>query len=328
MLAEGVVDLVVAREDAFDPLAGPGVALDALIDQGALGRRGGLEDFHDQLFFVGGDGTAGQLALDHRTPDRTDALATIEVGTDPASPSLAEQFATLRRNPEWVAERARIAPHLAADPDKTLAFVAELNMGQPEGPVVYTCPMHPDVVGDEPGRCSKCGMALLPAAAVAQASGHDAHMHHADTGAQHHGGEHRGASGGIAGEDEMVAVNRRTTPATTRWKLVDGATGAAGPAIDWEFRVGDQVKPRLVNEPDSDHPMHHPFHVHGAGRFVVLARDGVREANLVWKDTVLVRTGQTVALLLDVTNPGVWMARCHIAEHHESGMMLTFHVNQ
>ena len=36
------------------------------------------------------------------------------------------------------------------------------------------------------------------------------------------------------------------------------------------------------------------------------------EPNLVWKDTVLVRTGQTVDVLLDITNPGVWMAHCHI----------------
>ena len=53
--------------------------------------------------------------------------------------------------------------------------------------------------------------------------------------------------------------------------------------------------------PSSDHPMHHPFHIHGAGRFVVPARDGVPEQNLVWKDTVLVRTGETVDILLDVT---------------------------
>ena len=45
------------------------------------------------------------------------------------------------------------------------------------------------------------------------------------------------------------------------------------------------------------------------------------EPNLAWKDTVLVRTGETVDILLDVTNPGLWMAHCHIAEHHESGMM-------
>ena len=86
------------------------------------------------------------------------------------------------------------------------------------------------------------------------------------------------------------------------------------------------MKIRLVNEMDSDHPMHHPFHIHGAGRFLVLARDGDAEPNLVWNDTVLVRTGETVDILLDVTNPGRWMAHCHIAEHHESGMMFSFDV--
>ena len=52
----------------------------------------------------------------------------------------------------------------------------------------------------------------------------------------------------------------------------------------------------------------------------------VPEPNLVWKDTVLVRTGEMVDILLDVTNPGRWMAHCHIAEHHESGMMFSFNV--
>ena len=51
------------------------------------------------------------------------------------------------------AERERIAPYLAAAPDKTLAFVAEMDMGDPtpRAPVVYACPMHPEVVSDEPG---------------------------------------------------------------------------------------------------------------------------------------------------------------------------------
>jgi FtsP/CotA-like multicopper oxidase with cupredoxin domain len=38
---------------------------------------------------------------------------------------------------------------------------------------------------------------------------------------------------------------------------------------------------RLLNELAGDHPMQHPFHVHGAGRFLILSRDGVPEPNLV-----------------------------------------------
>jgi FtsP/CotA-like multicopper oxidase with cupredoxin domain len=157
-----------------------------------------------------------------------------------------------------------------------------------------------------------------------------AHGHEAEERAHHehhqHGGHAHDTAQGIEWEDDMVEVNRMTTPANMRWKLVDRETGAENAQIDWTFRVGDQVKLRLVNELDSDHPMPHPFHVHGAGRFLILARDGVVEPNLAWKDTVLVRTGETVDILLDVTNPGRWMAHCHIAEHHESGMMLSFNV--
>jgi len=176
------------------------------------------------------------------------------------------------------------------------------------------------VVSDQAGKCPKCGMKLLPADVVGETSEHERQHEHA-------GHEHEHApSDGIEWEDDMVDVNRITTPANMKWSFVDRETGAVNHAINWQFRVGDQVKLRLVNEMDSDHPMHHPFHVHGAGRFVVLARDGVAEANLVWKDTVLIRTGETVDILLDVTNPGIWMAHCHIAEHHESGMMFSFNV--
>jgi FtsP/CotA-like multicopper oxidase with cupredoxin domain len=163
----------------------------------------------------------------------------------------------------------------------------------------------------------------------AHGEGHAKHRHGDGDGHQRHahdGHEQHAAAGGIEWEDDMVDVNRITTPANMRWNLIDRETGAVNHEIDWQFRVGDKVKLRLVNEMDSDHPMHHPFHIHGAGRFVVLARDGAPEENLVWKDTVLVKTGETVDILLDVTNPGRWMAHCHIAEHHESGMMFSFDV--
>jgi FtsP/CotA-like multicopper oxidase with cupredoxin domain len=204
----------------------------------------------------------------------------------------------------------------------------------PAAVTTYACPMHPEVTSTEPGHCPKCGMKLLAAESIpTPAPAHDPAMMEAHGGHTadhaHHGegeGHGHGAADGIEWEDDMVAVNRLTTTATMHWKFLDRTTGADSPAIDWHFTVGDRVKIRLVNEMDSDHPMHHPFHLHGAGRFLVLARDGVPEANLVWKDTVLVRTGQVVDILFDVTNPGLWMAHCHIAEHMQSGMMFSFNV--
>jgi FtsP/CotA-like multicopper oxidase with cupredoxin domain len=304
---------------------------------------------------------AGELALEHHTLDRVYPLAAITVSENPAEPPLAEQFAVLRSNPDMAAERERVAPYLAAEPHKTVAFIAEMDMDAPEGdgPVVYTCPMHPEVVDEEPGHCPQCGMKLLaveapattytcpmhpqvgsdqpghcpdcgmkllPAQLVAEAGGHEHEGHDHAHGEHEHAGHDHAAAGGIEWEDDMVAVNRLTTPANMRWKIIDRETDAENAAIDWQFRVGDQVKIRLLNEMAGDHPMHHPFHVHGAGRFLVLARDDVAEPNLVWKDTVLVRTGETVDILLDVTNVGRWMAHCHIAEHHESGMMFSFNV--
>ena len=139
---------------------------------------------------------------------------------------------------------------------------------------------------------------------------------------------HGDAGDGIEWEDHMVEMNRAMTSTNMHWQFLDRTSGRNAPPADWRFTAGERVKLRLVNEKNSDHPMHHPFHIHGAGRFLVLSRDGVTEPNLVWKDTVLIPTGQTVDLLFDVTNPGLWMAHCHIAEHMHSGMMFSFTVDR
>ena len=56
-------------------------------------------------------------------------LAAITVDADPAEPPLADSFNAARRDPELAAERERIAAYVEAEPDKTLAFVAEMDFG-------------------------------------------------------------------------------------------------------------------------------------------------------------------------------------------------------
>jgi FtsP/CotA-like multicopper oxidase with cupredoxin domain len=127
--------------------------------------------------------------------------------------------------------------------------------------------------------------------------------------------------------DAMPMMNWLSTAEQVTWILRDPDTGAENEDIDWTFRVGDVVKIRVFNEPRSFHPMAHPFHIHGQ-RFLVTSVDGVPNPNMVWKDTAIVPVGSTVDLLLDVTNPGTWMAHCHIAEHLHSGMMFSFVVEE
>jgi len=38
----------------------------------------------------------------------------------------------------------------------------KMNEYEKAGPKVYTCPMHPEVISDKPGKCPKCGMDLVP----------------------------------------------------------------------------------------------------------------------------------------------------------------------
>ncbi len=125
---------------------------------------------------------------------------------------------------------------------------------------------------------------------------------------------------GTMPEMDWVVTGQRV-----QWLLQDARTGLTNAQIAWRFKMGDLVKIRLVNDRNVLHAMQHPMHIHGQ-RFLVLATNGVPNAHPVWKDTVLVPTGFTSDILLELTNPGSWMVHCHIAEHIESGMRMVFEV--
>ena len=123
----------------------------------------------------------------------------------------------------------------------------------------------------------------------------------------------------------MPSMNWASTTGQIRWVIRDPDTGRENMDIDWRFSRGDVVRVRLVNERRALHSMQHPIHFHGQ-RFLVLAVNGAPKRNLAWKDTVLIPAGATVDLLLELSNPGRWMAHCHIAEHLSANMMMGFTV--
>jgi suppressor of ftsI len=123
----------------------------------------------------------------------------------------------------------------------------------------------------------------------------------------------------------MPMMNWASTGRQVRWILRDPATAKENMDVQWNFRRGEPVRIRLVNERQSFHAMQHPMHLHGQ-RFLVLAVNGVPNDHLVWKDTVLLPAGSAVDILLDPSNPGRWMLHCHIAEHLSAGMMMGFAV--
>ncbi len=80
----------------------------------------------------------------------------------------------------------------------------------------YVCPMHPEVVSDEPGSCPKCGMALVPREA-AGGTGH-AHLMHSG-----HGGDATGGHGTMDHGGPHAGHGSHVD--TTRGGTVDEAAG-------------------------------------------------------------------------------------------------------
>lgn len=120
-----------------------------------------------------------------------------------------------------------------------------------------------------------------------------------------------GMSLGIAGQ-KLFSMNHRFFD----MRIVDQHV-LLGSVEIWEF--------------SNNREMAHPLHIHGVA-FHVVSRNGnpPPEWERGWKDTVLVRRGETVRVGMRFTRPAdaahPYMFHCHILEHEGNGMMGQFTV--
>lgn len=243
---------------------------------------------------------SGTFEMVHRTPGKEYALGKVTVAAEQAAPDYAKSFSLLRTNASVADEmQGLMSTYLDKAPDKRITLSLEMN-GTMQNMMKES---NSGMMGG--GHMMGNGMMM---------SGSEMGMDDDDE--------------TLEWEDTMAGMNTASNADMMKWKLVDDKTGLANTDIaDWKFRQGDKVKIRVFNDPKSLHPMQHPIHFHGQN-LMVLAKNGVPNDNPAWVDTVLVGKGETVDILLDASNPGTWVAHCHVLEHAEAGMMLTYTVGK
>ncbi|ELS02921.1 putative multicopper oxidase [Xenococcus sp. PCC 7305] len=102
-----------------------------------------------------------------------------------------------------------------------------------------------------------------------------------------------------------------------------------GRAFDHQ-RVDTQVSLNTIEDWEITNTgvMDHPFHLH-TNPFQVISRNGQPESFRAWKDTVLVRAGETVRFRVRFTDfPGKTVYHCHILDHEDLGMMGTIEMQK
>ena len=86
-----------------------------------------------------------------------------------------------------------------------------------------------------------------------------------------------------------------------------------------DLKLGEWVALELWNDTAWPHAMHlhgHHFWIERKGSILSQKRD-----------TYLMDAGEQAPLFFVADNPGLWLFRCHILEHHVSGMGGVFRVN-
>lgn len=236
--------------------------------------------------------TAGNYTIQNATPDKTYDLGTITAtGVAPATSEATTRFNVEQTHADVTASMAKYVTKADSAPDKRVSIQLKMDnalMGMMAG----GSGSHMMSDGSMMGGSSMSGMM------------------------------DNGSGDGIEWEDGMTAMNAKSNTKNLKWSLQD--LDSSDGSIDWKFKKGDVVKIQVTNE-GMMHPMQHPIHIHGQ-RFIVTAIDGVKQTNLVWKDSVLIPNGHKYDLVVAMENPGNWLIHCHIPEHMEAGMMGKFSV--
>lgn len=245
----------------------------------------------ERVVFEAGFPDTGTVRLFHTLPGDAFPLARVRVEGDSAATGyLSAHYGRVDSARSVIEDIDRFRPAFAKEHDKRLVFT---------------------------GRMDGHGHAAMKAQAPSL-PGWDAALARAAHGPA--------GSIGVEWADTMGTMNSGSTPANTAWIIRDLETGLENHDIFWRFRKGDQVLIHIENDSNAVHSMPHPIHFHGQ-RFLVVKENGKANLQLAWKDTYLVPAGGTADLLLDASNPGGWMAHCHIAEHLGAHMMFHFRVD-
>jgi suppressor of ftsI len=272
--------------------------------------------------------SAGEFIMQNKTPISNYNLGKIVIDNQQINNSYLKEFNNLEINQEVVNDINSYAKYFSNPTDYKFKLTIAMGMGMGNGgnmnAMMMGSMMNRKSSNDNSEMVELMGMQLTREQAIEHCksmpemqgcepfltTGSNTQTNHQD---------------GIEWEDTMAMMNNMSTKKMVQWKIVDEATGKENMDINLNLNKDKPTIFEFYNDPNSMHPMQHPIHFHGE-RFLVLERNGIKETNLAWKDTTLIKTGERVKILLDNSNPGIWMAHCHIAEHLANGMMFNFTV--
>ncbi|MEL6911010.1 MAG: multicopper oxidase family protein [Cyanobacteria bacterium J06598_4] len=112
-------------------------------------------------------------------------------------------------------------------------------------------------------------------------------------------------------------LNHGMSPGVGMAFLINGEYYSSEDRINTEVKLDTVEDWELINTGVMDHP----FHIHG-NAFQVISRNGQSETLLAWRDTVLVKRGETVRIRIPFKDfAGKTVYHCHILDHEDLGMM-------